>query len=104
MNIIPIANPVKFFEFTTRVGNDSWRFVFKWNESFSLYHVDAFLGSESKVYGKAVLGGIFVLPNFNRGYNFLFLGGDFKTYTDLGLTLKMYTLNQDEAKDLGLIT
>jgi hypothetical protein len=102
MKVIPIQNPIDYFEITTPNGNDIWTFIFTWSEKYSMFHVDALLNGSIYTYSVAVLGGVFVFKDFSLGYNFYFLG-ETRTYTDLGNSMIMYLLTTEDATELGIL-
>lgn len=102
MKIIPINSPVDYFQLTTTFDQDVWSFTFRWNETFGLFHINASLNRSPIIMSVAVLGGVFVLKNFELGYNFVFFGTATKV-EDLGNTMQMYQITTSEAENLELI-
>ncbi len=104
MQVIPITSPSDYFEITVPFGNDVWTFIFVWNNTYSLFSVDSQLNGDTIISGAPVLPGAFILPDFDKGYNFIFLSSDRaiqdgdQIIDDLGSKLIMYQVLPDEWK------
>ena len=101
MQLIPINNPIDYFEITCPIGQLVWTFIFTWNESYQLFHVDVLLNGNPYIYSVAVLGGVFILPDFSNGYNFFFLG-EVDVIADLGDKMQLMQLTLADAEQAGL--
>lgn len=102
MRTIPISSPIDYFEITVPLGQLIWNFTFTWNSTYSLFYVDVFLNGQPYIYSVAVLGGVFVLPDFSKGYNFFFVG-NCNAIEDLGTQLKMMQILTVDAEAAGFL-